>query len=393
MDFHPAIRCQTGDQLLFGAAGTAAASDRIGLATSLDSYLVGIQAFGYQIAGHALGPLLGEGQVVVVGTDAVGITDDSCDTIFRIGRHNLAEQGIERLIGSRFQGRLVELEQHIGTQTEGLGLNHGNRCRFGGRSGRRCYDLATLLTEAIEHPERNQAVIHLDAGAIERGIPQRRGVLVLQTGSPVTIDGVFGTQRTNEGGAMLFAGLAAIGEADLAIRPGIGTAQSAIKIEHVRCREADLHGGLNHLALGFGLESIGASARSGVVFAKPVITQLEAQVGVELVTGEQAQTQIIRVLAGITQRLGNRLGILVVVNAIVIGPTGLATDIPGIVLSGSLHGSGRQQTTDQYGKHGFIHIFASAISRYGRLSAHFPCVKPSGGLSAIQGIPSERSLK
>jgi hypothetical protein len=81
------------------------------------------------------------------------------------------------------------------------------------------------------------------------------------------------------------------------------------------------------------------------------------------------------------------------VKPIVIGPTGLATDIPGIVLSGSLHGSGRQQTTDQYGKHGFIHIFASAISRYGRLSAHFPCVKPSGGLSAIQGIPSERSLK
>ena len=81
------------------------------------------------------------------------------------------------------------------------------------------------------------------------------------------------------------------------------------------------------------------------------------------------------------------------INTVIVGPTGLATDIPGIVLSGGVNGAGRQQTADQHGKHGFIHIFASAISRYGRLSAHSPCVKPSGGLSADQGIPSEGSLK
>ncbi len=66
MYFNPAIRRQTGDQRLFGVAGAAVAGYRIGLATPLDPNLVGIESLGHQIAGHTLGPLLGEGEVVIV---------------------------------------------------------------------------------------------------------------------------------------------------------------------------------------------------------------------------------------------------------------------------------------------------------------------------------------
>ena len=50
--FHPAIRCQTGDQFLFGTAGTAVASDRVGFATTLDPHLVGKQPLGDQVVGQ-----------------------------------------------------------------------------------------------------------------------------------------------------------------------------------------------------------------------------------------------------------------------------------------------------------------------------------------------------
>jgi len=64
-----------------------------------------------------------------------------------------------------------------------------------------------LLTEAIEHPNREQTIIHLYTGTIFRCTAQRGGVLVFKASSPVFVDGIFNTKCTNKRSAMVFVSI------------------------------------------------------------------------------------------------------------------------------------------------------------------------------------------
>ncbi|MNR59648.1 hypothetical protein D3C85_1809530 [compost metagenome] len=60
------------------------------------------------------------------------------------------------------------------------------------------------------------------------------------------------------------------------------------------------------------------------------------------------------ILAGI-EGIDQRLDVGVVIHPVVIGPAGLATDVPGIVLSGSLHRPRCHQAADEHGKRRLVH--------------------------------------
>ncbi|MNY07447.1 hypothetical protein D3C86_1402500 [compost metagenome] len=145
---------------------------------------------------------------------------------------------------------------------------------------------------------------------------------------------------------------------DGAVGPGIGAPQPTVDIQGLGRREADLHGGLDHLGLGLPIQSsldpVTAEALIDLILAEPVIAELDGHVAVYLIAGEGPQTEIAVILARI-KGIEQLLDLIVVIHPVKIGPASLATDIPGIVLGGGLHRPRCHQRADQDGEHRSVH--------------------------------------
>ncbi|MNC37715.1 hypothetical protein D3C75_862870 [compost metagenome] len=91
-----------------------------------------------------------------------------------------------------------------------------------------------------------------------------------------------------------------------------------------------------------------------LILAEPVITELDGQVSVDLVACEEPKPEIIAVLVH-PGRIKQLFDLSVVIHPVKIGPAGLAADIPGVVLGGSLHRPRCHQSADQDGEHRSVH--------------------------------------
>ena len=99
---------------------------------------------------------------------------------------------------------------------------------------------------------------------------------------------------------------------------------------------------------------VAAEALIDLILAEPVITELDGHIPVYLIAGEEPQAEVAVVLAGI-KGIEQLLDLLVVIHPVKIGPAGLAADIPGVVLGGSLHRPRCHQSADQDGEHRSVH--------------------------------------
>ncbi|MNQ96843.1 hypothetical protein D3C85_1124640 [compost metagenome] len=152
--------------------------------------------------------------------------------------------------------------------------------------------------------------------------------MVLEAGCPVQVEGVLGAKRTDEGEVVVVVQLVTAG-------PAVTTTDATIEIKVFSYREAELQGQLRQLRLDIVVEDGCISGAVVFEFAKVVVTELDPQVLVDLVTGEDTGPHFVVILV-----FGGDA--VALVDAVEVGPTQFGTAIPGIVLSGCLS-VGRKQ--------------------------------------------------
>src|SRR5690606_262716 len=157
LDFHATVLCTT---FASGVRG-----DGVGFALAFGVDTVGRDALADEVVLHGSGAALGQTQVVLLGTDRVGVADG--DQGFEVQCFNLSGHLIEDLTAFGLERGLVEVEERVGIQ-DNLGGGGSHDLRLGNGHAVAAGDTGGGCPESVA-PAEFVSAVHPDVA--ERVLP------------------------------------------------------------------------------------------------------------------------------------------------------------------------------------------------------------------------------